>query len=54
MLGRISSSRQVIAVLEDAATKRWRSSERVRSAAKAAMEQVGARIARTLQPSGGG
>ena len=54
MLGRISSSKQVIEVLEEAATKRWRSSERVRSAAKAAMEQVGARIAKTLQPGGGG
>jgi hypothetical protein len=54
MLGRISSSRKVVEVLEDSATKRWRSSERVRSAAKQALEQVAERIARTLDSTGGG
>jgi eukaryotic-like serine/threonine-protein kinase len=53
ILGRISSSKKVVEVLEEAAGARWRSSERVRSAAKKSLEQVGARIAKTLQPTGG-
>ena len=51
-LGRISSSKAVVQLLEEQATKRWRSSERVRSTAQIALEQVTARVAQSLKGGG--